>query len=73
MENRSPDGTAQPPMAPLVDALNDLRDALVSTSLFLKDLYFDGDCQQRAKVQKDVEQALQRIQATTPRPAPPTK
>jgi hypothetical protein len=47
METPKPDRLPEETIPELVDALNDLRNAMVKASLLLRDLQFDFDAAQR--------------------------
>jgi hypothetical protein len=49
------------PNARMVDALNDLRDALVKLSLFAQDFQFEFDAEQRQAITEQSHELIERI------------
>jgi hypothetical protein len=61
MQTPKPDGPPEKSTPELVDALNDLRNAMVKASLLLQDLQFDLDAAQRRAATEQSSEWIEKI------------
>jgi hypothetical protein len=61
MQTPKPDGPPEKSTPELVDALNDLRNAMVKASLLLQDLQFDLDAAQRHAATEQSSEWIEKI------------
>lgn len=61
MSTPDPNKLTDTPVVRLVDALNDMRDAMVKASLLLQDLHFESDAVQRSAAVDHLDELMEKI------------